>query len=81
MNYEEEEEVTDIKLPKIDENFRRKCKSSSGVTKPCGDFPVTTAREIGWKASKPDWQLEIYGSRAKGKMGLLKRLNWPIQGI
>ena len=47
-------------------------------------FPVTTTQLIGWKSTKPEYQLEIYGRyapKARGQTGIFKQLNWPQQGI
>ena len=44
-------------------------------------FPETTTRMVGWRSTKHDCTLEIYGSYAKGKGGLIKQLNWPREGI
>ncbi|XP_039273530.2 ciliary microtubule inner protein 1-like [Styela clava] len=44
-------------------------------------YPGTTTRMIGWRSTKRDCSLEIYGPYAKGKGGLVKQLNWPQEGI
>lgn len=44
-------------------------------------FPKTTTSMIGWRSTKHDCTLEIYGGYAKGKGGLIKQLNWPREGI
>ena len=44
-------------------------------------YPNTTTKEVGWRSTKPDCKLEIYGSYARGKGGLIKQLNWPREGI
>lgn len=44
-------------------------------------YPETTTSEIGWRSSKPDCLLDIYGGQARGKGGLIKQLNWPHEGI
>lgn len=51
---------------------------------PKSKFPVTTAQLIGWKSTRPECQLEIYGRyapKARGQIGPLKLFNWPQQGI
>ncbi|KAJ8308164.1 hypothetical protein KUTeg_013038 [Tegillarca granosa] len=43
-------------------------------------FPATTNQQIGWIASKPDQQLEVYGRygpKSRGQCGILKLLSWP----
>ncbi|XP_013396776.1 uncharacterized protein C20orf85 homolog [Lingula anatina] len=44
-------------------------------------FPMTTARTIGWRSSRPEYALERYGRYANPKGGLIKQLNWPLDGI
>ena len=44
-------------------------------------YPATTTGLVGWRSTKPDCKLEIYGSYAKGKGGLVKQLKWPQEGI
>ena len=44
-------------------------------------FPKTTTSEIGWRSTKQDCLLDIYGIKARGKGGLIKQLNWPREGI
>ncbi|XP_002123910.2 ciliary microtubule inner protein 1-like [Ciona intestinalis] len=44
-------------------------------------YPDTTTGLVGWRSTKPDCKLEIYGAYAKGKGGLVKQLNWPQEGI
>ncbi|XP_071081447.1 ciliary microtubule inner protein 1-like [Haliotis cracherodii] len=45
-------------------------------------FPVTTAREIGWKTVGPvkDPLRNKWAPRARGKFGILKLLKWPAEG-
>ncbi|XP_060081622.1 uncharacterized protein C20orf85 homolog [Ylistrum balloti] len=50
------------------------------INKPKGrqlDFPVTTTQQIGWKVTKPEDQLEIYGPDSRGQCGILRLLRWP----
>ena len=64
----------ELKLPPIDNKMTAPPKSSK--------FPVTTAQQIGWKSTRPDCQLEIYGRyapKARGHIGILKIFNWPPQ--
>ena len=44
-------------------------------------YPDTTTKEVGWRSTKRDCKLEIYGSYARGKGGLIRQLNWPREGI
>lgn len=43
--------------------------------------PKTTAQAIGWRSAEKTHQLEKYGKYAKPKGGLVKQLNWPMEGI
>ncbi len=47
-------------------------------TKP---IPQTTSQMIGWRSGERKLQLERYGGYAKGKGGLVKQLNWPMEGV
>ncbi|XP_046561959.1 uncharacterized protein LOC124270939 [Haliotis rubra] len=44
-------------------------------------FPLTTAREIGWKAAGPvkDPLCNKWAPRARGQFGILKLLKWPAE--
>jgi hypothetical protein len=44
-------------------------------------YPDTSTGFVGWRSTKGDCSLEIYGSYAKGKGGLIKQLNWPHEAI
>nr|CAB3226778.1 uncharacterized protein C20orf85-like [Phallusia mammillata] len=44
-------------------------------------YPKTTTGLVGWRSTKSDCRLEIYGAYAKGKGGLVKQLKWPQEGI
>ena len=46
-------------------------------------YPKTTAELIGWKATKPECRLELYGkyAKARGKNSILKVFKWPQQGL
>ena len=47
-------------------------------------FPITTAQLIGWKSTKPEYQLEKYGryaQNARGRIGIFNALHWPQQGV
>lgn len=59
---------------------------ASGHQSPIGgrSFPVTTAQLIGWKSTRPDNKLEIYGHyapKARGKIGILNIFDWPQQSL
>ena len=44
-------------------------------------YPETTTGLVGWRSTKDDCSLEIYGPYAKGKGGLVNQLKWPQEGI
>lgn len=45
------------------------------------DVPRTTSDMIGWRSGESSLKLERYGSYARGKGGLIRQLNWPLEAI
>lgn len=43
--------------------------------------PRTSAGQIGWRSTDKVLALERYGGYAKSKGGLVKQLNWPMEGV
>ncbi|XP_011403227.1 PREDICTED: uncharacterized protein C20orf85-like [Amphimedon queenslandica] len=41
-------------------------------------LPLTTSREIGWRSSRPECNLERFGKWARPKKSILKHFNWTI---
>jgi len=48
------------------------------VTSP---FPITSAREVGWRSGQRELNLEVYGHQARGKKSINKHLNWPHDAV
>ena len=44
-------------------------------------YPKTSQNAVGWRSTKPDCSLEIYGKYARGKGALIEQLNWPLEAI
>ena len=44
-------------------------------------YPQTSSSQVGWRSAHNLHKLEIYGSYARPKGGLVKQLNWPAEGI
>lgn len=54
-------------------------------SRPRAGFPMTAMQQIGWKASRKECSLELYGgygpgNKSWGKKGILKMLKWPNEG-
>jgi len=43
--------------------------------------PRTTSGMVGWRSTEKQCALEKYGGYAKPKGGLVKQLNWPMEGV
>ena len=48
------------------------------VSKAPFPLPLTTSREIGWRSSRPECNLERFGKWARPKKSILKHFNWTI---
>jgi hypothetical protein len=44
-------------------------------------FPRTTSKEIGWRSSRKEHGLELYGRWGRGKGSILKHLKWPNDAV
>lgn len=44
-------------------------------------FPVTTAKEVGWRSGQKELNLEVFGRWARGNRSIHKQLNWPHDAI
>ena len=44
-------------------------------------FPVVTSQEIGWRSSRPDCKLEIYGRWGRPKYTITKTFEWPNDAV
>ena len=44
-------------------------------------FPLTSTGVIGWRSTKKDCQLNIYGNDGFRKGDIIRTFNWPREGI
>ena len=44
-------------------------------------FPCVTSREVGWRSSRPECKLEVYGRWGRPKYSIYKQLKWPSDGV
>jgi len=44
-------------------------------------FPITSAREVGWRSGQKELNLEVYGRWARGNKSIHKQLKWPHDAV